>query len=263
MEETATGILIDGDLAPDDLRDLALGISAIDAFWAAIAADSGWETEVPPLYRCILSALALRDALRNVGRRDAAAIRSGLHIITLQGEESRSITVGSPDAKKQPRLCNTHVVVRLGGLLLDPTLGQARRYWNAAPRAGILRYEPAMNEHLQLLSNCRPRVFASHRYWSMRGQLQISYFKLPPKSERMSRDWLNAPDALVERRTSLVDSATAILRASEAKLEADRFIRQHGWSEAPQKPSFAPVTTVKRRRVLLGKTTDVGAARHR
>src|SRR5690606_22118166 len=122
--------------------------------WQAVEANQNWwdgQGFRPVVNCCVLGALAVRDILHGMGRTDAVVLKSGLHIQRFEGgKPDNSVTIGDPSAPRLPGLVNAHMVVRLGNLIIDPTLGQVRRWWNDLPRSAVIKIETGSGRRLQL-----------------------------------------------------------------------------------------------------------------
>lgn len=213
--EDVTDVFIDGAVNQAQSADLNLSKAVIDAFWGAVARDAQWGTTMlHPLECCVLSALAIRDIILKIGRRDAVVMRTGLSVRLLSGRDiPYALTIGSPQSWMIAKAMNAHMVVRVGDLLIDPTIGQAKRDWNELPRSAIFKMGAFAGESLDVVGT-DARVTTRHRYWRGDCQYQVAYFKLPYRADRMSRNWRSSPDAADDRRRRLVYESVVALQAS-------------------------------------------------
>ncbi|MFS2324077.1 hypothetical protein U2P60_01335 [Brucella sp. H1_1004] len=106
---------------------------------------------------CILGALAVRDILHCMGRTDATVIKSRLHIEVIKGDLPFAVTIGSPYAPSLPGQWNAHMAVKVGDLIIDPTIGQAKCFWNNLPQSVVFRDNMGAGERVRLTENCSVR----------------------------------------------------------------------------------------------------------
>ncbi|PRA85920.1 hypothetical protein CQ054_10655 [Ochrobactrum sp. MYb29] len=211
--ETAT--FIKGKLNQKQASNCRVALSAMAAFWHAVEINrDGWNsrTHMPVIQCCILSALTVRDILHGMGRRDAAVFKSGLQVEVTAGGLPYAVTIGSPIAAEIPGQWNAHMVVKLGDLIIDPTIGQASRDWNNLPQSAVFRDGMCAGRRVQLTENHSAALTTRHIYKDDNRKIQVSYFKLPHGVEQMICDWQDVPDADYERRARLVEDALALLR---------------------------------------------------
>lgn len=207
-----TEIFFDGPTSQTEAADIEVTKMVIDAFWYAVDLEARSGSTRHPIECCLMSALVVRDVLHHIGRRDATVMRSGLDIRMIGGT-GNIITVGSIDAKRTPGLWNAHMVVRLGNLLVDPTIGQARRPWNVLPHSAIWKNCANSGKSIELACYTKARVTTSHRFFRRDHEFQVSYFKLPLRSDLMTKSWRSIADACDDRRRRLVQDAVAVLQA--------------------------------------------------
>jgi len=213
MDFKRTELYAAGEITNAEHQLVRTALAAIDAFWDAVEQDPQWgSTMNHPINCCILSALAVRDILHGLGRRDAVVLRMGLDIRVLEGSElPHSISIGNPAAEKVAGCLNAHMIVRLGDFIIDPTIGQTKRFWNEMPRSAISRAGSRNRSVIDVTPEINAKVLASHETRHENRIYQVTYFKLPYRSERMSRNWKRAADASPERRTHLVKRALSVL----------------------------------------------------
>ena len=210
----------DENLSDTQRNDLAVGLAAMNDVWAAI--DAGPPPQRPseyPLYRCIFSALVLRDHLHDTGRTDAQVEVSGIDLRQIAGGEEYSITVGSPSAPCLQGLWNAHMTVRLGDFLLDPTSGQTKRPWNCAPWASAFLIGNAGVKTIEIEPNLPVKVTTLHRYQEKDRLFQVAYFRLTRSVRLRTCNWQKSADARSEKRRALVAAARAIRLARITKGE--------------------------------------------
>lgn len=192
--------------------------AAVTAFWHAVDANQDWwygQSFEPVINSCILGALAVRDILHGMGRTDAIVLKSGLHIQAFkEARPYRSITIGSPLAPRNPGHWNAHMIVKLGNLIIDPTLGQARRSWNGLPKSAVFENHTDARGQLHLTEDCSVRVTAQCIHRSNEHDILLTYFKPSFGVDWKTRNWRNAPDADYERRARFVKTALAIVSTS-------------------------------------------------
>src|SRR5690606_33269486 len=101
MDFKRTELYAAGEITNAEHQLVRTALAAIDAFWDAVEQDPQWgSTMNHPINCCILSALAVRDILHGLGRRDAVVLRMGLDIRVLEGSElPHSISIGNPAAE--------------------------------------------------------------------------------------------------------------------------------------------------------------------
>lgn len=200
-------------LSPTQVIDLQTGQAAIEAFWVAVAADPFPGT--PVLKRCILAALCVRDILHEIGR-DALIFRTGLEVRRVTNGQDRSITIGDPASPKLAGQWNAHMTVRLGDILLDPTHGQTKRDWNAAPRAAASSFASG-GHSVCIKPGLDVQANAFHCFTADDGaNYRVTYFKLPVSVDLRTRsNWQKTGDAHPERRRALVKRAAEIFLASQ------------------------------------------------
>lgn len=191
-----------------DLKD---GLAAMDAFGKAVQAEPRFHSrEQQPLYRCILSALTVRDILHRSGRGEAYAMKSGLDVRQTD-DRCRILTIGDPRSPKIKGMIPAHFVVRLGDILLDPSFGQLRRPWNGLPHCAAFLAGSSEGHTFNIGDGSyEARATTLHRYIDEVREIQIAYFDLPPTMDIRTRHWRSAPDARPARRESLIVSAAAI-----------------------------------------------------
>lgn len=195
--------------------DVAEGVSAMEAFWAAVQADPFWlSTEQSPVHRCILAALAVRDILHSCGREDAVVSRCGLEGRRVSGQPHYSVGIGLPSAPKLQTMWNAHLIVRLGDILIDPSHGQTKRAWNQSPQAVAVLSDLGPKKTITVDAGCDVQVHALHHYPMGGSQYRVAYFKLPRSVDVATRKWRDAPDASHSRRSPLVRAASAMHRTT-------------------------------------------------
>jgi hypothetical protein len=210
-------------LSPKQLVDLNDATSAMKAFWAAVRANPRWQSEgESPLNRCILSALCLRDILHACGRRDALMYRTGLDVRLLSGDVPHTLTIGMPSAPRLRGKWNAHMGVLAGDFLLDPTLGQTKRWWNRSPLCAVFLIGAPDGHTIDIDRDREAPSTTVHRYSQDGHDFQVSYFKLPLASDLRTKKWQSQPDARPERRKELVREAVNIRMSqfSHTMLEA-------------------------------------------
>lgn len=197
-------------------KRIKLTQAALAAFWQAVDLNQDWwksKGRIPVINCCILSALTLRDILHGMGRRDATLLKSGLHIEITAGSLPYAVTIGSPLAAELPGQWNSHMVVKLGDLIIDPTIGQARRGWNNLPLSAVFRDDISAGRRVRLTENHSAPLTTQHIYKDDNRKIQVSYFKLPRRVEQMTCNWQSAPDASHDRRAPFVNTALDILNS--------------------------------------------------
>jgi hypothetical protein len=200
--------------------DLNDGLAAMEALWAAIQAEPQWHSQNEwPLYRCIFSALCLRDILHATGRPDAVAVRSGLDVRRMTGDLPRILTIGDPSSPRIKRKWNAHLAVQLDDILLDPSFGQTKRPWNHSPHCAAFLVGAPDGHVVDVNDGIEARTTALHRYSQDGHDYQVSYFELPRAVDLRTRKWRTAPDARPKRRQALVRKAIAIRLAQMAETE--------------------------------------------
>jgi len=210
-----TETFIKGKLNQKQASDCQIALSALAAFWQVVEINKGgWSsrTQLPVIQCCILSALTVRDILHGMGRRDAAVCKSGLQVEVVEGSLPYAVTIGSPLAAEIADQWNAHMVVKLGDLVIDPTIGQARRAWNNLPQSAVFRDGMCAGRRVQLAENHSAPVTTRHIYNDGNRKIRVSYFKLPKRVEQMICGWQDVPDADYERRARFVEDALALLR---------------------------------------------------
>lgn len=212
--------LITGDITPHQTSEITTAVSALTAFWQAVDANQEWwaSREILPVVNCcILAAHAVRDILHGMGRRDATVFTSGLRVESIAEDTAPvSHTVGCPEAEKLPGCWNAHMTVRFGDLLIDPTIGQARYSWNDLPQSAILRNHICSGKKVPLTERHAAHVTTQHLLEDGKRSVQLSYFKLPFRSEQMARNWRAFPHTHYARRARFVEDALAILRQPQS-----------------------------------------------
>lgn len=210
------GTLITGELTRQQTSDLNIAVTALTAFRQAVDANQEWwasRETLPVVNCCILATHAVRDILHGMGRKDATVFTSGLRVESLVGETApASHTIGCPEAERIPGCWNAHMTVRIGDLIIDPTIGQARYSWNDLPQSAILRNHVCAGTKVQLTERHAAHVTTRHLLEDGKQPIQLSYFKLPFRSEQMARNWRAFPHAHYARRARFVEDALAILR---------------------------------------------------
>jgi len=206
------------DLTQHEIVDLNIATAALTAFWQAVEANQNWWHDQgfrPVINCCVLSALAVQDILHGMGHIDAIVVKSGLHLQRFEGGKPyHSVTIGSPSTPSLPGLVNAHMVVKLGNLIIDPTIGQVRRSWNDIPKSAVIKTYIGSGRRLQLTDKCSVHVTAQHTRRSYDHDLVLSYFKPSFTVDRKTRKWRTAPDTNYERRARFVETALAITNTS-------------------------------------------------
>ena len=188
--------------------------------WAAARAHPG--QAFPGLrlqHYCVLATLIAVDVMHGLGWRRAVPLKCGLDVRGVAGRRHYQLTCGSPDAQQHPDLLNGHVVPLIDDVIVDLTLGQTRRPWNEVPTIGVFVAAPDEHRSIDILPDCRVPVIAGGHMFSLRGGVQLSYFKLPPSVEHATRNWMDLPDAPPCRRRKIVEAALAIARSRLAETE--------------------------------------------
>jgi len=189
--------------------DLEAGTAAVESYWKAVQADAFWCADDQwPMFRCILSALAVRDTLHTIGRSDAMVAPVGVKMVRMRdGRELNVQTIGDPGAPALPTHWNAHMVVQLGDMIFDPSHGQMQRFWNAAPDTAALCRAGKSAEKVSLYEMGKANIVADHCYAHAGFEYRLTYFKLTRSVVRRTSDWGDCPDARPRRRQSLVRSA--------------------------------------------------------
>ena len=93
---------------------------------------------------CVLASLTLRDLLIAAGHRaETIPCRLGIEHHDLNDEPIRQLMIGDPKETDWGGHWNGHMVVRIHGLIIDTTLGQARREsWPSLPEMVALPERP-------------------------------------------------------------------------------------------------------------------------
>lgn len=199
--------------------DLRFGQKVVEAYWKAVQADPLWCTaEQWPMFRCIRTALAVRDVFHAVGRKDAFIAPVGLKLVRLvAGVEVNCLTIGDPGTAVIRNKWNAHMIVRLGDFIFDPSHGQIQRTWNAAPDALAIPVKSNGIKKVSLYEMGKANA-VTHCSFS-RGQFdfELTYFKLTRSVVGRTRDWSDSPDASPRRRQSVVQAAVEIFRKVDLK----------------------------------------------
>lgn len=204
-------------LSPTQRADLAIGTAATEAVWKAVQADPFWVRNGEwPMRRCIFTALTVRDTLHAVGRTDAIVTPVGMKLVqTLGTKKVNVITIGCPGSPIRHNCWPAHMVVRLGDIVLDPTCGQTQRFWNAAPDAAALMFEPKSGRKVELEDWGKANVRAQHCYGHAEFDYCVTYFELTRSIARRIGYWVNTGDANPWRRKSLVQSSARLLQPAD------------------------------------------------
>lgn len=214
---SGTAFMSPGEVSGQQSVDLDDCMSAATAFWLSAQADPSWKEEhLRPHGRCIYASLALCDILHGTGRTDAQPVRTGLDVRGYYNDQLYILTVGDPETPMLPRKINAHVVVRLGNIIVDPAFAQTRRWWNNLPHYAAFRVGAPEGETIGLNGGCDARTTTVRRWFEGDDAYQVSYFRLPRNVDLATRQWRAAPDALPERRMSVVKRAIEIRLADMA-----------------------------------------------
>lgn len=194
-------------LTPTQAVDLDIAWRACAAFWNA-ALRHDYKTEhLRPHGRCIYSALAVLDILKGMGRDDASVQKVGLDVRQLRSDGSvvRGLGIGHPryaPVSSRPGW-NAHLTVRVGDLLIDPSVAQAQRSWNDLPHYCILAVG---TNRLETIDICGEpvQVKASWAYQLDGDTIQLTYHDLLRAQDIATRGFRKVPDAKPEARADIV-----------------------------------------------------------
>ena len=142
---------------------------------------------------CVLASLTLRDLLIATGQRaETVPCRLGITHVDPDGTPIRQLMIGDPEETDWADHWNGHMVVRTHGLIVDPTLGQARRdSWPDLPEMVALPERP--HDPITRLIDAA-------------GRTEASWTPLPDTS------WHRLPDARPMRRRPTVKRLARLLQ---------------------------------------------------
>lgn len=221
MEHVTSKLFADpASLSPQQQETCRIVMIVAHSVWAAARAHPGRAFPGLRLQNyCVLATLIAVDVLHGLGWHQAAPFKYGLDVRGAAGCRHYQLTCGSPDAKQHPVLLNGHVVPLIDDVITDLTLGQTGRPWNDVPTIGVFVAAPNEQRAIDILPDCRVPVIAQGHMFSLRGGVQLSYFKLPPSVEHATHNWMDLPDARPCRRREIVETALAIARSRLAVVE--------------------------------------------
>lgn len=214
---TATAFTSLGGLSEQAKEQLDVGLEACHAFWLASRNNSRYEPEEnKPYKRCIFAALAVCDIVNSRSAFQAEVHISGLQVRLLDrltGHSKRVLAIGHPSGPSGPMDWNAHLVVKIGKLLLDPTLGQASRDWNRLPHIGVFSLNaPAW--HCLDIDGVRAKSTSVAITSITMDLLEIAYFKIPLADGFERRPYKMSSNSNRERR-EIVMAATRLLQDDE------------------------------------------------
>ncbi|TBE45423.1 hypothetical protein ELH02_14105 [Rhizobium ruizarguesonis] len=201
-------------LSSSQRADLQLGQKVVEAYWKAVQAYSLWCTlEQWPMFRCVRTALAVRDIFHAVGRKDALVAPVGVKLVRMKaGIELDGLLLGDPKAPVLLNKWNAHMVVRLGSIIFDPSHGQMQRSWNAAPDTLAIASKDKCTQKVSLYEMGKANIVTSYRYTHGGFDFDLAYFKLTRSVVERTRDWHDSPDASLKRRQPVVQAAVRLLQ---------------------------------------------------
>ena len=155
-----------------------------------------------------LCSLTARDFLRRVGFRDAVVAPVYFTIsASRSGEEIHSLGVGDHVAAGQADLplygngWNCHLVVTVGGRLVDTTLYQVQRpQWPGLP--GMVAVRLAGRQHKPMFGHA---PIAGARAMDGRALVEMLWLDQPD-----NRSWRHGPDTAPQRRVNVIRQMMAI-----------------------------------------------------
>lgn len=203
-------------LSPSQRADLLLGQKVVEAYWKAVQADALLCTpDQWPMFRCIRTALTVRDIFHALGRKNAVVDAVGLKLVRMKaGVELNCLLLGDPGAPVLQNKWNAHMVVRLGNFIFDPSHGQIQRFWNAAPDTLAIPVNDKCTKKVSLYEMGKANIVTSHTYAYSGFDFDLTYFKLTRSVADRTRNWQNSPDASLRRRQPVGQAAVEILRAN-------------------------------------------------
>lgn len=206
-------------LSPSQRTDVQLGQKVVEAYWKAVQAYQLWCTpEQWPMFRCVRSALAVRDIFHAVGRKDALVTPVGVKLVRMSaGHELDGLLLGDPKAPVLHNKWNAHMVVRLGSVIFDPSHGQMQRSWNAAPDTLAIACTGKRTQKVSLYEMGKANIVTDYSYSHGGSDFHLTYFKLTRSVAERTRDWNDSPDARLQRRQPVVQAAVEILRGTSSE----------------------------------------------
>lgn len=184
------------------------GMRAAKVFWEEAQADPIWLTRnLMPHGRCLFSALAVRDILRFSGFPAAKIMQVGSYVSGREGPAPYYVVSGDPTAPQVKGKMNAHVIVALGDIIIDPTLIQARRFWNRLPYYGCFVWPTLPNDIVTLTDGTTAASRTVWRSSSGVNSWSVSYFDLPKRVEQTARRHMDGRDSRFKLRKAIVANA--------------------------------------------------------
>lgn len=218
-------------LTLEEYDDVELAKLAVLALWiSSLSLPEGQHPITRLTSRCIYATLALIDVLANVGIEGHPLV-CGLEVYRQEAPKihaERRLMIGYPRRLEDPMGLNAHVVARVGDLLVDATLAQARRPWNDLKPYVIA---PLLSDIERACTRVRVKRInqAAIAQVVTNGGTRVSYFELPKTVARRASNWREAGDARAGRRQDLVGLATRLMRKSiSSRAIADSFLKIDG-----------------------------------